>query len=175
MTQLSDQVDQITAGWGRIHPDADMGTLGVSLRLMRAGRILEAHLDGIASRHGFAVPGDYEVLAALRRSHPEPLRPTELAERLIITTSAMTGRLDRLEQAGLIQRSPHPGDRRATAIDITPLGIATADEVFADRVASETALLATLTNQQRRSLGKLLRAVLTDLGDRLPSGETAGG
>jgi DNA-binding MarR family transcriptional regulator len=169
MTEPSDQVDHITAEWERIHPDADVDTLSVSLRLIRAGRILQAHLDGVASAHGFAVPGDYEVLAALRRSHPEPMRPTELAARHMITTSAMTGRLDRLEEAGLIRRRPHPHDRRATAIDITEQGIAAADRVFADRLASESTLFQEFTSSEQRTLGDLLRTLLTQLGDQLPS------
>lgn len=169
MTDPRDHVDHITESWERIHPDRNIDTLGLSLRLVRAGRILQSHLDRVASAYGFAVPGDYEALSALRRSHPESLQPTELADRLMITTSGMTGRLDRLEEAGFIERLPHQGDRRATAISITERGISVVDRVLADRLASEAALFDRLTPSQRRQLGELLRTVLADLGDQPPT------
>ena len=118
-----DYTDAATAAWSRIAPEVDLQPYGIVVRLIRAGRLMEASLDQIADNHGFDVHGDYEVLAALRRAHPTPLRPQDLADRVMISAPGMTGRLDRLENAGLITRAPHPTDRRSTLIEITPDGI----------------------------------------------------
>jgi len=167
MTEKSDYVDTVTERWESIHPDIDCGPLSVTLRLIRAGRILQAELDEIAAGHGFAVPGDYELLAALRRSHPKGLQPTALAERLMVTTSGITGRLDRLEQAQLIVRRSHPKDRRAISIHITEAGIEAADAVFTERTTAESIRFGNIPDNQLRQLADLLRVVLTELGDHL--------
>ncbi|MDP9495349.1 MAG: MarR family transcriptional regulator [Actinomycetota bacterium] len=52
--------------------------------------------------------GDYEVLALLRRNEPDLLTPVEVAKKLLSSQSGMTGKLDRLEAQGLIQRLPDP-------------------------------------------------------------------
>lgn len=165
MLQQRDHVDVVQENWERLHPDLDVDHLGVSLRLIRTGRILDSLLEEIALQHGFKARGDFEVLATLRRSHPDPLQPAHLAERVMISTSGMTGRLDRLENAGLIERKPHPQDRRAVEIYITAEGVETADLVFAKRLETEGSTLAGLSSGERQQLATLLRKILTQLGD----------
>lgn len=163
MPQGGDYTDLVIDEWADIRPQDNLETLNVTLRLIRAGRILDAQLDQTSVKHGFAVGGDYEVLAALRRSHPLPLQPAQLAERHLVTTSGMTGRLDRLEKAGFIERHPHPRDRRATEIHITQRGIKTTDKVFAARAQEVTARLAPIPDKIQKDLADLLRIVLSTL------------
>lgn len=137
----------------------------VCLRAIRAGRLLEGVLQEAAARQGFVVPGDYEVLATLRRSHPVARRPAELADATMVTSAGMTGRLDRLEASGHVERHPDPHDRRALAVRITAPGIAAVDAVFRDIVARETELLAPLPAGKRKSLAALLRELAMVLGD----------
>lgn len=163
-----DYTDTVSAGWRGLMPDIDLQYPEAALRLLRIGRLVDRLIDTAAGDHGLVVSGDYEVLATLRRSHPEPLQPAELAARTMVTTSGMTGRLDRLERSALIERRSNPVDRRATDIHITKIGIKTADAVFRTIVERETELFGALRRAELRTLSDLVRTLLLDLGDTLP-------
>jgi DNA-binding MarR family transcriptional regulator len=107
--------------------------------------MIDAHLRHVSSTHGIPVRGDYEVLAALRRVSPDGLTPRALAERTMLTTAGMTGRLDRLESEGLVERQTHPSDRRSLIVTITHGGRDRYESVFeASRAAITEGLLGDL-------------------------------
>lgn len=108
--------------------------------------------------------GEFDVLATLRRSgQPYALTPTALYEATMVTSGAMTNRLDRLEKVGLILRGPHPNDRRGIVVQLTEKGLALIDEALTAHVANEHEILAGLSGDERqtlaRLLGKLIEAV----------------
>jgi DNA-binding MarR family transcriptional regulator len=86
--------------------------------------------------------GDFDILNTLRRRRDKPgTNPSDLARSSLITTGAMTARLDRLERAGLIRRAPDPTDRRAVRVHITEEGEQLAEQALhavidADNVSS---------------------------------------
>jgi DNA-binding MarR family transcriptional regulator len=124
----------------------------------------------VLQRHGVST-GEFEVLAALRRSgEPFTLTPTGLARMLMLSPAAMTNRLDRLERAGLVERSVDPGNRRSTLVALSAAGRSTVDAAVAEHVANEVRLLSGLTLAQRRTLDDLLRQLLTTLPDRARHG-----
>ena len=93
----------------------------------------------------------------------QPLEPSVIAERLVVTTGSMTSLLDNLEKRGLIRRLPHPDDRRKLLIDITPAAQAIVDELLPVLHARERDVVgAALTDSEQRSLlrslAKLQRA-----------------
>lgn len=109
--------------------------------------------------------GEFDVLATLRRSgSPYALTPTALYEATMVTSGAMTNRLDRLEQSGLIMRGPHPSDRRGIVVQLTAKGLALIDEALAAHVANEHEILSGLTLSEREMLahllGKLIESVV---------------
>jgi DNA-binding MarR family transcriptional regulator len=107
--------------------------------------------------HGLE-PGWHDVLATLRRSGPDyRLRPSEFTGALMLTSSGTTKRLDRLEQAGLVTRTPDPGDRRGTLITLTDAGRKLIDELTVAHVENERRLLGALSEDERRLLADLLR------------------
>ena len=75
----------------------------------------------------------------------------------------MTARLDRLEKAGLIQRAPHPSDRRGIVVQLTAKGLALVDEALAAHVANEHAILAGLTAAEQETLANLLARLIVSL------------
>jgi DNA-binding MarR family transcriptional regulator len=82
----------------------------------------------------------------------------------------MTKRLDRLSEAGLVERRLDPDDRRGTLIRLTRRGKATIDKAIEAHVANEEDLLRPLSPAQRRSLNELLGKLLADLESRRGSG-----
>jgi DNA-binding MarR family transcriptional regulator len=84
----------------------------------------------------------------------------------MLTSSGTTKRLDRLEQAGLIARTPDPDDRRGTLITLTDAGHALLDTAVDAHVANEHGLLAALTESEREQLAGLLRKLQLGLPSR---------
>lgn len=108
--------------------------------------------------------GEFDVLATLRRSgSPYALTPTALYEATMVTSGAMTNRLDRLETSGLIMRAPHPSDRRGIVVRLTEKGLALIDEAVAAHVANEHEVLAGLTRDEQETLSRLLEKLIGTL------------
>lgn len=165
---LRDYTDNVIDGWARLSARPELPAYGTGVRLLRMGRLVERAIDAAATAEGLGVSGDYEVLATLRRSHPEPLQPATLAANTMITTSGMTGRLDRLESEGLIARRHSQADRRAIDIHLTPLGIDVADRVFDTIITKVSDMLSAAPEKDVQRLSNVLRAVLVSLGDLTP-------
>lgn len=161
-----DGVDLIIEQWGRERPDLDVAPIGVIGRISRLARELEQRLEPVYRQHGLE-PGWYDVLATLRRAGPPyRLRPTEFTTTLMLTSSGTTKRLDRLEQAGLIARTPDPGDRRGTLITLTDAGHELLDTAIEAHLANERGLLAELSAAEQRELAGLLRKLQLGLPSR---------
>ena len=158
-----DGVDLILEQWKRERPDLDSSPIGVIGRVSRLARELEQRLEVVYREHGLE-SGWHDVLATLRRTGaPFRLRPTDLTNASMLTSSGTTKRLDRLEQAGLIAREPDPDDRRGTLISLTPAGRRLIDKVTEAHLANEQRLVGALTATERRQLADLLRKLQTGL------------
>jgi DNA-binding MarR family transcriptional regulator len=152
-----DGVDLILEQWQRERPDLDPSPIGVIGRISRLARELEQRLEPVYREHGLE-PGWHDVLATLRRTGPPyRLRPTEFSSALMLTSSGTTKRLDRLEQAGLIERAPDPADRRGILITLTDAGRELIDSVTDAHLANEQRLLSALSDAERTRLAELLR------------------
>jgi DNA-binding MarR family transcriptional regulator len=158
-----DGVDRMIEQWSVEWPELDVSPIGVIGRISRLSRELEARLEPVYRDHGLE-HGWHDVLATLRRSGPPyRLRATEFTRTLMINSSGVTKRLDRLEQAGLIERSPDPQDRRGTLIGLTPEGRKLIDGVTEAHLANERRLLEALSPQERDQLADLLRTLMLGL------------
>ena len=104
-------------------------------------------------------PSARQVLAVVEGAG-EPLEPSVIAERVLITTGSMTSLLDNLEKRGLIRRLPHPGDRRKLLVDITPAAQEIVDTLLPMLHARERALMsAALSNREQQQLLRLVAKV----------------
>jgi DNA-binding MarR family transcriptional regulator len=154
-----DGVDGIIEQWRRERPELDHSPIGVIGRISRLAREIEARLEPVYRDHGLE-PGWHDVLATLRRSGPPfQLRPTDLTNASMLTSSGTTKRLDKLEEAGLIARSPDPADRRGTLITLTDAGRELIDTLTAAHLQNERAILGALSEADQRRLADLLRTL----------------
>lgn len=166
-----DGVDDILDQWQRERPDLDASPMGVIGRLSRLSRELERRLDPVYARYGLEA-GLFDVLATLRRAGaPQRMRPSDLAQAMMLTSSGTTKRLDRLESAGLIVRRRDPDDRRGLLIELTPTGRQLVDAAVTGHVANEHRLLQALTLAERNQLAGLLRKLLIGLPPIKPGRE----
>ena len=156
-----DPIDRIVDQWRRERPDLDVAPTHVLQRITRAYLLQSASFGEVLGRRYDLTFGEYEVLAALRRSGlPYRLSPTALFCALILSSGAMTNRLDRLEEAGLVERLPDPDDRRGRLVALTARGREVVDEAVATHLANEERLLSGLTPAEREQLAELLRKLL---------------
>jgi DNA-binding MarR family transcriptional regulator len=160
---MADHVDRIIEGWQRERPDLDVSALAVIARLFRTVHLADAVLAEQVALHGLQ-PGWFDVLAALRRAgSPYALNPTQLMRTMMLSSGGMTKRLDRLAEAGLVERLADPDDRRGILVKLTRRGKITIDRLLPVHVNNEQQLLAPLSPRQQRILDDLLRALLTNL------------
>ena len=83
----------------------------------------------------------------------------ELVGRMVVMgSSGTTKRLDRVEEAGLIERRPDPNDRRGTLVRLTRRGKHVIDRAVETHVGNKERLLSVLTAAQRRTLDSVLKA-----------------
>jgi DNA-binding MarR family transcriptional regulator len=162
LASQSDEVDRLVAEWQRERPDVDTAPLQVLSRVTRLARHLDRERRTAFAAHELE-HWSFDVLAALRRAGaPYELTPGSLLRRTLVTSGAMTNRLDRLEDAGFVQRLPDPVDRRGVLVRLTPAGKRRVDACLADLVGREWQFLAPLDAEDQRLLADLLRRMLVD-------------
>ena len=141
MEQHSDRVARIMAEWERERPDLDLAPQAVFGRLHRLANHLTEDLVAVYRTFDLA-EGEFDVLATLRRAGvPFERTPGELAATTMVTTGAMTKRLDRLETRGLVSRRQSADDGRGRVIALTDAGRELIDRAFTAHVANERRLL----------------------------------
>jgi DNA-binding MarR family transcriptional regulator len=156
----SDSVDRIVQAWAERDPGVDASPLEVAGRLL----LCAAHLEGaiVAALKPFELSfGDFDVLNTLRRRGDETgTNPSDLAQSSLITTGAMTARLDRLERAGLVRRAPDPADRRAVRVQLTEEGERLAAQALRAVIAADKAFLEPLSQARRDAVASALKQLL---------------
>jgi DNA-binding MarR family transcriptional regulator len=163
---VQDHVDVVLEEWRRELPTADFAPVAVVGRIGRAAALLDRGLNDVFARHGLDRAA-WDVLATLRRAGRPYLRtPTELAEAVMRSTGGMTRILDRMEAQGLIERLPHPEDRRGLLVGLTPEGRRRYGAAGREHLANERRLVAALTAPEQEQLAALLRTLLISLEDK---------
>lgn len=155
-TPTPDRIARIQAEWTRERPDLDVTPQGVIGRLHRVAGHLTEELRVVYRRHGLS-EGEFDVLATLRRAgEPFERAPGELARFTMVTTGAMTKRIDRLAEAGLVTRRTSEKDGRGRVVALTRRGRELIDQAFTDHMRNERDLLDTLTPDESAELENLL-------------------
>jgi DNA-binding MarR family transcriptional regulator len=155
-----DPVDVIIDQWAAVRPDLDTTAMEVFGRVFRLSRAMGDRMEKAYTPYGIS-RGEFDVLATLRRSgEPYALSPRQLSATLMLTTGGMTGRLDKLERAGLLRRSPDPHDRRGLRVTLTEKGLELIDEAVGAGLAVQTEALSALGADRAGHLADLLRELL---------------
>jgi DNA-binding MarR family transcriptional regulator len=95
-----------------------------------------------------------------RRDDEQGTNPSDLAQSSLITSGAMTARLDRLARGGLIRRAPDPSDRRAVRVHLTERGERLAEEALHAVIATDHAFLEPLSRPRRDAVASALKQLL---------------
>ncbi|BAN00384.1 MarR family winged helix-turn-helix transcriptional regulator [Ilumatobacter coccineus] len=158
-----DVVDRIVAQWHRERPDIDVSGMEIIGRLGRLERVIRPKLDKVFAEHVLE-SWEFDVLATLlRNGAPHQLTPGQLLDSMMITSGAMTNRLDRLEARGLVKRSKSEHDGRQVVVTLTKKGLRKVDDALADHAANELEILSSLDADDQAALVTLLRKLSLDL------------
>lgn len=154
-----DVVDDILEQWSEERPELETDSLGVVIRVMSLSRaFLRQATDALAPLDLELF--EYDVLSALRRQgRPFALPATGLARETGLSSGAMTNRIDKLEDRGLVKREPDKSDRRAVIVSLTPEGKQAIDDAIQLRLDAADESLLGLTARERTDLAAMLRKV----------------
>jgi DNA-binding MarR family transcriptional regulator len=154
-----DEVDSMLEVWAREIPNLDPVTEGIVERIQNLAKAFDKSLDETLAESGLDLRS-FHVLTKLRSVGPPYRRSAgQLAERMRLSSGAMTNRLDRMEAAGLIRRLPDPNDRRGTLIEPTDAGSAIWERTAGTQAIREAKIGTVLNATERAELHRLLRAV----------------
>lgn len=160
-----DHVGRIMAQWAGERPDLDVAPQGVIGRLHRLADRLTEELVAVYGEFGLGA-GEFDVLATLRRAGaPYELTPGELAASTMVSSGAITKRVDRCVDQGWATRRVGERDARGRVVALTAEGRDLIDRAFAAHMANEHRLVASLTEIERARLAHLLEVWSRALGD----------
>ncbi|TDD26047.1 MarR family transcriptional regulator [Kribbella turkmenica] len=162
---MVDHLDLVLEQWAEQRPDLDASPMGVVGRVSRLNQLFGAQLARNFAR--FDVDrASFDVLATLRRSNAEhSLTPAGLMRSSMVTSGAISQRLDRLEARGLVTRAPSETDGRGVRVTLTDEGLRLIDSVLPAHIETEQQMLAGLSTVEREQFAELLRTLLESLGD----------
>ena len=153
---IGDRVSRIQSEWRRERPDVDVQPHGIIGRVHRLAAWHTDELTVIYGRYGLG-EGEFDVLAALRRAgHPFERAPGELADHTMVTTGAMTKRIDRLVARGLVERREVEQDGRRRIVALTLAGRELIDAAVTEHMRNERRLVDELDADDQAALEAIL-------------------
>lgn len=137
------------------YPDLEVGAVSATLALLRVSQEVVEGLGAQYERHGIS-QGRFLVLMILDKYPDQALLPSDLAEKIGVTRATITGLVDGLEKDQFVARQPHPGDRRALTVVLTPRGRVFLDNMLPNHYRRIAGLMAHLDEFERKELIRLL-------------------
>ncbi|MFF1925099.1 MarR family winged helix-turn-helix transcriptional regulator [Streptomyces sp. NPDC058221] len=160
---MRDSVDHFLDQWAAQRSDLDLEAMGAVARLLRLSRLVNVQVGQYFAEHSMET-WEFDVLATLRRSG-RPLTPKELAASVMISSAALTNRVDRLDESGYVTRQAVPHDRRSLHIALTDKGRELIDKTVEGHVRNQRKIISSLNGSDCDELNRVLRTLLVSLGD----------
>ena len=164
-----DIVDELLNQWATERPKMDVSSLGVVVRIQMLAKLCQLSSTAALADHDLK-PWEYDVLSALRRQgEPFALPASELANAALLTSGAMTTRIDRLADRNLVRRRPSKVDRRLVIVHLTMSGKAVVDAAIQSRLTDADEVLSNLNKIRKRELGETLRELILGIEEKTDS------
>ena len=152
----SDNVDNILAQWIVTRPDLDCSVMGVVGRLRRTSTSWKKKMDAVFQESGLSSI-EFDILATLRRSDVSEVTPTELYKTLMLSSGAVSTKIEQLVKRGYVQRVASEKDRRSCKVALTEEGVQFIDVVLEAHVSNMNTMLSPLNSQEQEQLASLLK------------------
>ncbi|WP_341665032.1 MarR family transcriptional regulator [Vibrio sp.] len=158
-----DAIDRLVEQWAREKPELDTEPMAIMGRLLRVAKYMENEVAQLHKQYDLTL-GEFDVLATLRRSgEPFQLTPSELIDSMMLTSGAMTNRLDKLTSKGLIIRQNNQSDRRSLPVQLTKQGVLLIDRVVEEHVVIQRQLVKGLSQEQKKQISLNLKCLMYEL------------
>jgi DNA-binding MarR family transcriptional regulator len=155
-----DSIEGLLAEWRHERPDLDPWPFAIFGRAWRLSASLLNDAETWLAPVGLTFES-FSVIVTLRRSGPPfELNPTALYRESLLSSGAITNRIDRVEAQGLVKRLPDPKDRRGTIVRLTVKGRRLADRAIKLHFEALAELLAGISRSERDALAALLSKLL---------------
>lgn len=158
----ADDIDVIADQWQKLGLKTDFNAWQSIGRILRISKLLESKIGALHASYELKI-GEFDVLSALKRADGVAVTPSQLYQSMLLSSGAMTSRLDRLEKRELISREHCPQDRRSVKVSLTSKGKKLIDAVYPAHFALLTDLLAPMTAADKRQLAALLKTGLAHI------------
>jgi DNA-binding MarR family transcriptional regulator len=157
---MAEHIEWAVSTWPQIDPEVE----GIVSRVHKIERYLQNAFRASLGQAGLTQE-EWKVVLALSR---EVRSHGWLCRDLDVSTGAMTNRLDKLEDRGLIRRIPDPDDRRGVLLELTEGGRERLEGYIDAGASREKELLSGLSSAEKRELNALLSKLLLSLQRREP-------
>ena len=158
-----DIVDQLLQQWHEEHPETDVSALGVVVRIQLLGKLLQQQATAALAKHDLKL-WEYDVLSVLwRQGAPFELPATEIARAAMLTSGAMTTRIDGLEERGLVERRRSESDGRLVEVRLSSKGKKVIDSAIDTRIEEANRVLEKIDGSEKQQVASTLRSLLLHL------------
>ncbi|MBW4507017.1 MAG: MarR family transcriptional regulator [Scytonematopsis contorta HA4267-MV1] len=147
--------DEVLQELGRNYPDLEINSVRACLAFLTTTAEVYEAFDTHFARYGLSM-GKFTVLMQLLQASDTGLTPSECADRTNVTRGTITGLLDGLEREQLVQRQPHPADRRMLTVKLTIKGQELLDKMLPDHFCRTTGLMSNLSTEEKKIFVQLL-------------------
>ena len=154
-----DHVDKRLEDLGHDLPDLDLDVEGIVERIQGLGKRFTQAMEETLEEHGLSY-GEWRVLCNLHSAPDRTSTPGELSTKLELSSGAMTNRIDRLEEDGLVERHRDPDDRRGVRVALTDAGAEAWVVSTNTQAIKEKLIAAALTKSEQHQLNALLRKLM---------------
>ena len=164
MNGEQDLVARVVAQWERERPHVDVTPIAVIGRVHSLAEWLTEQHTSLYAEYALG-PGEFDVMAALLRSGaPYEMTPTAIADWTVVSSGAVTKRVDRCVEQGWVTRRPGPGDGRSRVVTLTEEGRELIEVVMSASIGRLHELVEPLERAERDQLAALLEKWSLALG-----------
>ncbi|GAB3950426.1 MarR family transcriptional regulator [Kribbella albertanoniae] len=154
---------EIARAWERERPGTPTDSIEIVTPLWRLAKLFADDRRRVLADLGID-PATLDLLSVLRRAGaPYQLTTRELARRTLVTAGAISQRVSRAEDTGLVTRHPDPDGTRAVVVTLTPAGHALIERSVDQVLTREAELVASLTPSSRAELATALQQLLDNV------------
>ena len=156
-------VSELLRQWAVEHPEMDTSALGIVVRIQMLGKLLQKRATRALSVHDLK-HWEYDALSVLRRQgEPYEMPATDMAKAALLTTGAMTTRIDGLEKRGLLRRQQSKVDGRSVLVRLTGKGLRLVNSAIDTRLRDADQALAFIPSREKQQLADLLHRLETHI------------
>ena len=160
---LMDDIERLVAQWAKEKPELDTEPMAIMGRLLRIAKNMEMQVALLHKQYDLTL-GEFDVLATLRRSGEQFwLTPSELIDSMMLTSGAMTNRLDKLISKGLIARQHNQSDRRSFPVQLTDKGFLLIEKIIEEHVQVQHSLVKGMSKAQKQQINQSLKSLMFEL------------